>query len=130
MVAGDVKVTEFGSSTVGDLLRFENISGVADLFLFSGDGVGGNPYPADVGFPTSFQSNTATIAENSSGVTSVYTPTSAQPGFCLTATGAPCTAGVSYGLTSPDAVPEPFTLSLFGAGVAGAAALRRRKAKA
>jgi hypothetical protein len=26
-------------------------------------------------------------------------------------------------------VPEPVTLSLFGAGLAGAAALRRRKAK-
>jgi hypothetical protein len=28
------------------------------------------------------------------------------------------------------AVPEPFTLSLFGAGLAGAAALRRRKQRA
>ncbi|HEX4025996.1 MAG TPA: PEP-CTERM sorting domain-containing protein [Rhizomicrobium sp.] len=34
-------------------------------------------------------------------------------------------------VTSSSAVPEPFTLSLFGAGLAGAAALRRRrKAKA
>ncbi|HEY2007929.1 MAG TPA: PEP-CTERM sorting domain-containing protein [Rhizomicrobium sp.] len=30
----------------------------------------------------------------------------------------------------PVAVPEPFTLSLFGAGIAGAVAMRRRKAKA
>jgi len=31
---------------------------------------------------------------------------------------------------APENVPEPITLSLFGAGVAGAAALRRRKSKA
>lgn len=39
----------------------------------------------------------------------------------------PVIGGVSV---TAAAVPEPFTLSLFGAGVAGAAALRRRKAKA
>lgn len=36
--------------------------------------------------------------------------------------------GISLDVSAND-VPEPLTLSLFGAGVAGAAALRRRKAK-
>jgi hypothetical protein len=35
--------------------------------------------------------------------------------------------GASYIGTGTNEVPEPFTLSLFGAGLAGAAALRRRK---
>jgi hypothetical protein len=30
---------------------------------------------------------------------------------------------------STNVIPEPFTLSLFGAGLAGVAAVRRRKAK-
>jgi hypothetical protein len=58
--------------------------------------------------------------------------------YCLIGPGAPGTDGVStddniVGLTdfalSRVDVPEPFTLSLFGAGVAAAAAMRRRKAK-
>jgi hypothetical protein len=36
---------------------------------------------------------------------------------------------VSLSVSDRTAVPEPLTLSLFGAGLAGAAALRRRKAK-
>ena len=44
----------------------------------------------------------------------------------------PFNADLAFNLTSAStsAVPEPFTLSLFGAGVVGAAALRRRKKKA
>jgi hypothetical protein len=37
--------------------------------------------------------------------------------------------GTANGNVPPPAVPEPLTLSLFGAGFAGMAALRRRKAK-
>ncbi len=37
--------------------------------------------------------------------------------------------GITAESPSSTSVPEPFTLSLFGAGVAGAAALRRRKAR-
>ncbi|HEY2009092.1 MAG TPA: PEP-CTERM sorting domain-containing protein [Rhizomicrobium sp.] len=35
----------------------------------------------------------------------------------------------NFEFASPSAVPEPLTLSLFGAGLAGAIAMRRRKAK-
>jgi hypothetical protein len=34
-----------------------------------------------------------------------------------------------YGFTVGEAVPEPLTLSLFGAGLAGVFAMRRRKKK-
>jgi len=44
---------------------------------------------------------------------------------CLTIGAGPCTAASD----PPSGVPEPLTLSIFGAGLVGAAALRRRKAK-
>jgi hypothetical protein len=48
----------------------------------------------------------------------------------LSITGAAGTnTGVAGATDPPPAVPEPLTLSLFGAGVAGVAAMRRRKAK-
>jgi hypothetical protein len=37
---------------------------------------------------------------------------------------------IEFGASPTQAVPEPFTMSLFGAGLAGAAAIRRRKKKA
>jgi hypothetical protein len=131
---GDVKVTEFGSSTVGDLLRFEDIPvsptspnrGV--LFLFSSDTGGG--FDADVGLPATFQALTASLSENSSGQTSTYSPTtSAQPGNCVIL-GTTTSCSIGYVLNSPDdgiRVPEPLTISFFGASLAGLAVLRRRK---
>ena len=123
VVARDVEITKFGSSALAAVLRFENISGGADLFSYSANVEGG--YPSDVGIPGSFQSETMTISDNALSVSSLNTPTSTQPGFCLKVTGAPCSPSVAYPLTS--AVPEPFKLSLFGAGVAGAAFVRRRR---
>jgi len=79
VVAGDVKITEFGSSTVGDVIRFENIGGKAVAFIYSNDIAGG--LAADVGLPGSFQSNTVTISENSTG----FAPTTAGGMFRLLA---------------------------------------------
>ena len=120
VVAGDIKVTEFGSSTVGDVIRFENISSAAVAFIFSND-VG---LPADVGLP-SFQTNTVTIAESSAGFAGPFTPSSGQPGFCAACTTTPAT----YGLTSPDLVPEPGTLLLLGSGLLAGTFAKRWKKK-
>jgi hypothetical protein len=50
---------------------------------------------------------------------------------CLNAGGSYDISGTFFLLSGPTtAVPEPLTLSLFGAGLAGAAALRRRSKKA
>jgi hypothetical protein len=106
VVAGDVKITEFGSSTIGDLIRFENTSSsTAVAFIFSNDIATG--LAADVGLPASFQSNIVTISENSSGLTALYTPTSGQPGFS--------SGGVTFALSSADPVPAP----IVGAGLPG-----------
>jgi hypothetical protein len=106
VVAGDVKITEFGSSTVGDLIRFENTSSTtAVAFIFSNDIAAG--LAADVGLPASFQTNVVTLSENSSGFAGPYTPTSVQPGYSSH-------GPVTYGLTSP--VPGP----IVGAGLPGA----------
>jgi PEP-CTERM motif-containing protein len=119
VVAGDVKVTEFGSATVGDVIRFENINNVAVAFIYSND-VG---LPADVGLPSAFQTNTLTIAENSAGFAGPFTPTSGQPGFCGT-----CGTAPTYALTSLD-VPEPGTLLLLGSGLFAANVVRRWRKK-
>jgi hypothetical protein len=108
VVAGDVKIREFGSSTIGDLIRFEDTSSSSAVaFIYSNDIATG--LAADVGLPVSFQSNSVTISENSSGFAQ-FTPTSGQPGFCAT-----CATGLTFGLSSPDPVPAP----VVGGGLPG-----------
>ena len=122
VVAGDVLIDEFGTSTVGDVIRFENIGGSAVAFIFSDDIAGG--LTADVGLPPSFQSTTATVTETSAGQAFYGTTqalTSGQPGYC-----ASCTNQPGYGLQSAD-IPEPASLALLGASLVGFGWVRRRK---
>jgi PEP-CTERM motif len=126
VVAGDLTVKVFGTSQVGDVIRFENLnvggatgSGMSAVaFIFSADISGG--LAADVGLPSTLQALTGSISENTSGQSTVWFPTSGQPGFCACAT-------VGYGIMSVDLIPEPGTLAILSLGLLGTAAARRWK---
>jgi hypothetical protein len=107
---GDVGISDFGTGTLSDVLTFTDanggLSGTGDLMIFYSE-LGGSDL-ADSGLP----GNEFFIGaqENADG-TFTYN------------------AGNIYNGNSPEGVPEPVTLSLFGAGLLGAATARRRKAK-
>jgi hypothetical protein len=71
VVAGDELIREFGTTEIGDVIRFEDNLGPshnsAVAFIFSDDTDGGGE-TADVGLPGSFQSVTRTITEDSTGM--------------------------------------------------------------
>ena len=81
LVLGDLIITEPAGGTT-DLLRFANLQGLLGFFIYS-DNVDGVDALADVGLPTAFNTNTATVTEvgpeGANGIT--YTPTANQPGF-------------------------------------------------
>ena len=109
---GDVGIGEFGTNTLSDLLTFTDANGslnsIGNLMIFYSEAGGGAA--ADSGLPVGEFSIGAT--ENADG-SFIYN------------------IGNIYIGESPETVgvPEPITLSLFGAGLAGAVALRRRKKK-
>ena len=113
VTTGDVGVGDFGTNTLSDVLTFTNANGDTsgafdgNLMIFYSE-LGGSDL-ADTGFPD--QAFTIFVTENADG-SFTYSPF----------------PNVYVG-SSPEGVPEPLTLSLFGAGLVGAAALRRRKAK-
>jgi hypothetical protein len=78
---------------------------------------------------TIFPNFTALTAFSASGVDFINGLNTLE--FVVTDTGPPSALLVAFtgSQASATAVPEPLTLSIFGVGVAGAAALRRRKKK-
>lgn len=108
---GDVGIGEFGTGILSDVLTFTDanggLGGGGTLMIFYSALGGGQA--ADSGFP---DADFAIVANENANGSFIYSP-----------------AGNIYIGESPEGVPEPVTLSLFGAGLVGAAALRRRKKK-
>jgi hypothetical protein len=81
---------------------------------------------ADIGLPGPVDTNWVTLNEVDLGggtLGALYTPTRDQPGFVAGAAGP-----VNYEFISdPAPVPEPATLTLFGAALAGLGFIRRRR---
>jgi hypothetical protein len=124
LVAGDVLIME-PSSTIqlSDLLRFDPNTLGGGVFVYSDIEAGVPPDLADIGFPTSYNTNILTINEIGpelgwNGVS--YTPTAGQPGFVAGASGP-----VTYNFTSDD-VPEPATGLLLLAPLAAFVLCRRK----
>jgi len=113
VVCGDVGITEAGETGLTDGLRFTNVDGAltgaaCNLMVFYSDADGTGTL-ADTGFPTGFDSNGFIGATEANGQFLYF----AFPNTY---------AGISD--------PEPLTLSVFGAGLVGLGALRRRRRQA
>ena len=118
------------SNTESDVIMFTANSNL--LKFWSGNADGAEPGAlADTGLPGNLNNplqrtevDLTSLGTGFLGYT--WTPTSSQAGY---STG----NSVSYVLVSegrlPQTVPEPLTLSLFGAGLAGAFAMRRKARK-
>ena len=130
-VVGDILLVESsGSSIISDLIRFTTAptSGDSLLILYSLVEPGIHDL-ADVGLPSSRQTNLLTLSETVGPGGQVglfdYTPTANQPGYVPL----PSSFGsVRYNVIS-SAVPEPSSIILFGIGVFGLVCYGWRKAR-
>ena len=88
-----------------------------------------NPYTSALDFTiTTASITTASFLDGGTAVDAYFVADISNPNGGTPLTGR-IGATTSNDPPPPTEVPEPFTASLFGAGLAGAAALRRRKAK-
>jgi len=119
VVDGDWEIFQGSlSGPLVDLLQFENINGVAVVFIYSDDIVGS--LAANV--PASTYGTVDKVVEDIGSYTT-FTPTSVEAGY--SAIGR--TNGYAeYGLDTADVVPEPSSVVLFGSIlILAAGALRR-----
>jgi hypothetical protein len=105
VLAGDVLITDHGSSTLSDLLRFpDNGGGIATVMMYySLIPSTGTPSASDVGIPSTFQPNHVTIDE------SLGQP--GNDGFIYNAGG-----NVFHGISDFTPVPEPASSTLLVCG--------------
>ena len=122
LTAGDVLIDEPGGS-LGDVIRFNPTEtctdGTIGCLLFYSAGPPLDSLADTLSPPNAFYTDTITLNELAGEV--IYTPTSGEPGFVAGAGGP-----VVYTFIS-DSVPEPASLILFGTGLLGLGALRRRR---
>jgi hypothetical protein len=109
--------------------------GTFDTIIDCNAGCGANsPYTHALDFTITTSSiTTASFIDGGTGADAYFVADISNPGTPKALTGRVGAAYVGHGdddppvINTPTKVPEPFTLSLFATGLAGAAALRRRK---
>lgn len=123
LIAGDLMIYVGGN--LDDVIRFNpaNTGGLNNYpasVVFYSNPVDGFDSLADTGSPPgAYYANSLALDEIGGSV--FYNPTAGQPGYV---------SGFNVAYNIQSAVPEPLTASLFGVGLAGIAAMRRRKKKA
>jgi hypothetical protein len=123
LTAGDVLINEPGGG-LGDIVRFNPTEtcagGMVGCLVFYSEAPPLDSLADTLTPPSSLYSNTITLTEDAIGQL-IYTPTTGEPGFVSGAAGP-----VIYDFISDSSVPEPASLTIFGAGLALLVGLRRR----
>jgi hypothetical protein len=124
LIAGDLLITEPGTTMLSDILRFNPTLQGGGIFVYSDFELGEARELADVGFPTALSTNLLTVTEVGSEFSNgfVYVPLPGQPG---NVSGVPQTL-VTYHFFSD--TPEPGTIALLVGGCAALLWRRRRLA--